>query len=227
MRTAACRLASGICALTLGLFSCGQEAGPTPELIGRYLDSVMAYEKGDIDTAGRIAEDVLKLEPAFQPAALLNAKTLYLKGDMAAAASILERIVAMERGSRDAELWLARSYRSLGRSGDAVACLERILEKSPGDCAALRLRASLALDGNEPSLARAFLDRAIDEGLELALSYLDRARIAWISGDGKAALQDIEMSVRLLPSGTSMAKAAEALRLSILEARGAEGRNHD
>jgi hypothetical protein len=67
------------------------------------------------------------------------------------------------------------------------------------------------------AMAAAYLDQAAEASVESAMVFLDRARSRWISGNGKAALEDIGRAKALLPDNSPLLRSVNSLEAIIAE----------
>jgi len=192
--------------------SCGR--GPNDRTLSAYLTAASLFDSGKFEEALASSASIAR----FPPAAILRGKAYFFLGKDAEAETALRSALRGQPSSAEARLALARVLRSRGDGGKALREVERALSDSPNDAGALRLAAELAVDKGDIGAARAFLDRAAEAGAETALVFLDRARLRWVSGQGEAALRDIQAAVAILPPESASHRAAAALEKAILGA---------
>lgn len=196
------------------ILSCAP-SGPDEETLLRYARASAAYGEGRFAEAARMLGGIR----SFPPALVLRGKAEYFSGDGKAAEGSLRRALALRPAGAEASLYLARVLREAGKVQEAGALLEAVLGDDPSDIRALRLAAELSRDGGPAGAAEAaaFLDRAVEAASEAALVFLDRARIRWIAGNGKGALEDLKNARTLLPWDTPLVKSIGTLESVIME----------
>jgi len=188
---------------------------PGDEILLRYTRAQDVYREG------RFAGAALMLsgEKNFAPALVLRGKAEYLSGDLDAAGKSLKRALALNPGNVEASLFLARVYRETGGKDEAQKPTEKLLNNNPMDLRSLRFAAELARErGAQGEAASAvLLDRAADTSSELALVFLDRARLRWTGGNSAGALEDLGRAKALLSRDSPLLVAVETLESIINE----------
>jgi predicted Zn-dependent protease len=196
------------------ILSCAP-SGPDEETLLQYARASAAYGEGRFAEAARMLEGVT----SFHSALVLRGKAEYFSGSGKAAEKSLRRALSLRPAGAEASLYLARILREEGQVREAAALIEAILGDDPSDIRALRLAAELSRDEGPTGAAEAaaFLDRAVEAASEAALVFLDRARIRWIAGNGKGALEDLRNARLLLPWDTPLVKSIGTLESVIME----------
>ena len=185
-------------------------------------DTLLLYARcQEVYREGRFAEAAKMLagEASFVPSLVLRGKAEYLCGDLDAAGKSLKRALTLKSHDTEASLFLARIFRETGDPKEAQKLAEKILGDNPRDIRALRFAAELARERgvSGEAASAAFLDRAVEASAELALVFLDRARLRWSGGNRGGALEDLRRARALLPEDSPVQKAAERLESIIRE----------
>ena len=156
---------------------------------------------------------MLSGERRFVPALVLRGKAEFFSNDDTRAEKTLSRALALSPGNIEAALYLSRILWEKGKAGEAKILTEKILGDDPQNIRALRLSAELVREGGSLGDAEAmvYLDRAAEASSETALVFLDRARIRWIRGEAKAALEDLGRAGILLPPDSPLARSVTNL----------------
>ena len=199
------------CLLAASCFS----RAPVDETLLLYTRSQNVYREGRFADAAKI----LAGEARFVPALVLRGKAEYLSGDLEAAGKSLKRALALKPHDTEASLFLARISRETGDKKEARRLAEKILGDHPSDIRTLRFAAELARERGAPGEAAsaALLDRAVEASDELALVFLDRARLRWSGGNRGGALDDLRRARVLLSEDSPVVKAVERLESIISE----------
>jgi tetratricopeptide (TPR) repeat protein len=182
---------------------------PGNKTLINYVQAQNQYSHGNF--AGAIT--MLPRVTLFAPALTLRGKALYFSGESEKAEKTLRFALFVRPSSTESAIYLARILREKGATKNALAIVENIISDDPSCVRALRLAAELS-NGSERKSA--FLDRAIEAGMENALVFLDRARQRWIEGDGQGALEDIRGAKALVTRGAPLYFAADNLEHTIL-----------
>lgn len=103
----------------------------------------------------------LAASPDNVPLLLLVAKAHEDHFQLAEARGCLERVLALQPAHADALLGIARLMDLAGESSEAVVRLEALCAARPDFAPAWLLRARIAMDENEPQLARECYDKAV------------------------------------------------------------------
>ncbi len=103
----------------------------------------------------------LAASPDNVPLLLLVAKAHEDHFQLAEARGCLERVLALQPARADALLGIARLMDLAGESSEAVVRLEALCAAKPDFAPAWLLRARIAMDENEPQLARECYDKAV------------------------------------------------------------------
>jgi tetratricopeptide (TPR) repeat protein len=186
-------------------------------------ETLILYSRArEMYSEGRFAETVNILEgmKKFHPGLVLRGKAEYFSGDIPAAEKTFRRSLSLRSSSVEARIYLARVLREQGKNAAAMEIVESVIADDPANIRALRLASDLVNaqgdQGNGEVLA--LLDRAVEAASETALVYVDRARMRWIMGNGKAALDDLDKARQLLPWESPLVKSIENLESVIKEA---------
>lgn len=109
--------------------------------------------------------DALKMalaaSPENVPLLMLVARAHEDQFELADARACLDRVVALQPHHADALLGIARLMDLAGESSEAVVRLEALCAMKPDFAPAWLLRARIAMDENEPQLARGCYDKAV------------------------------------------------------------------
>lgn len=187
--------------------SCAPNA-PGDKALLSYAKASAALEDGNFAQARAMAGKLRKQNPGFRQAAMLEAKAAWYSGDATGSAALFRKLVG---GDSVSFLWLARALRSAKDGAGAKKAIESALAADPDDPRSLRLASLIAQDSGDGAASKAYLDRALQSGIELALAYLDRAKIYWAAGEGQKAIGDLEAARALLPAGSSTRGVVETL----------------
>lgn len=141
-----------------------------------------------IEPAIADAEHLIRLNPADTEIRPALAQLLQLAGRYEAAELEARRCLQRQPDNQYLSLVLATACRSQGKTAEAIALADQMLRAAPKFGAALRLRAELYLDAQQPDAAIRLLQQAADEPglagapalyeLGLALSRAGRAEEA-------------------------------------------------
>jgi predicted Zn-dependent protease len=196
------------------VLSCSSKE-PNEETLLLYAKASSVYREGRYTEAASMLSD----ERTFPPSLILRGKALYFSGDDDEAEKLLRRALALRPGNTEAGLYLARLGREKGNLKDARQLIDKILSDDPQNIRALRLAAEIAKDTGPQgeAMAAAYLDQAAEASVESALVFLDRARNRWVSGNGKAALEDLGRAKALLPDNSPLLRSVNNLELIITE----------
>jgi tetratricopeptide (TPR) repeat protein len=192
--------------------------GPVPaeETLVRYAKARAFYGEGSFDEAVAMLGDVKN----FFPGLVLRGKAEYFAGRGAEAELSLRRALKIKSEAAEAGRFLVRVLREKGEYEEAAALAESLLASDPNDVRLLRLFAGIESDRGPDGQAAAavLLDRAAEASSESALVFVDRAKLRWIRGKGREALEDIARAKILLPRDSPMARSMEKLENTIREA---------
>jgi tetratricopeptide (TPR) repeat protein len=199
------------CAVIFTFASCAKT--PNQKMILRYVRAEEAYSQG------RFAETIESLngEKKFPPSLLLRVKAEFFSGDVEEAEKTCRRLLKIQPSSYEGKLYLARILREKGDSGAAVQVTEGLLADYPQDIRALRFAAELAGESKKYDEAAVFLDKAAELSAESALVLLDRARLRWVAGKGREALEDLGRAKAMLPWDTPLLRSINNLERTIKE----------
>ncbi|MDR1506121.1 MAG: hypothetical protein LBI67_03370 [Treponema sp.] len=203
------RIFAVVCCAAI-FISCGN-GGADEKTLAVYARASSSYANGDYREAVEILEGVKN----FIPARVLRGKSMYFCNDNAGAESELREVLRDNASSVEASLFLVRILRDSGRNGEALHMAEVLIRDNPQDIRALRLASDLASAGGDSESASAFLDQAVEASAESALVFIDRARLRWIGGNGKGALEDLSRAEVLLPWNTTLSRSIGELRFLI------------
>ena len=186
---------------------------PDEKTIRLYVHASEAYAQG------RFAEtiNILETEKKFPPALLLRAKAEFFSGQHENAEKTCSRILKIQPSSFEAKLYLARIYREKNDSVSAMQITESLLTDHPQDIRVLRFAANLAMEEGKNDEAAVLLDRAAEFSAESAMVLLDRARLRWIAGKGREALDDLSRAKAMLPWDTPLLRTISNLENTIKE----------
>jgi uncharacterized protein HemY len=189
-------------AFVLVLFgSCAQKV-PGEKALLSYAKASSALDNGEFAQARIEAERLRTANPGFRQAAMLEAKAAWYSGDAKGSAALFRKLGG-GKGDSVASLWLARALRSAKDDVGAKKAIETALSSDPDDPRILRLASQIAQDSGDDASSKAYLDRALRTGTEMALAYLDRAKIYWTAGENAKALDDLKAAQSLLPIASS------------------------
>jgi tetratricopeptide (TPR) repeat protein len=189
---------------------------PNEKTLYQYVKAQGLYSEGRFAETAKFLEDI----KPFHPGMVLRGKAQYFGGDLSLAEKTLRRALRMRSSSVEARIYLVRILREQKKNSEAEKILESILADDPANIRALRMAADFANEkgANGKAESLAFLDRAAEAGAETALVYVDRAKIRWIMGKGKPALEDLDRAKAMLPWDTPLVKSIENLESVIKEA---------
>ncbi|MCL2184366.1 MAG: tetratricopeptide repeat protein [Treponema sp.] len=199
--------------LVLSFFFISCSRTPNTESIRLYARASEAY------SLGRFADvkEILLAQKNFSPALLLRAKAEYFSGDIEKAEKSCRRALKLRPSSLEANLYLARILREKNDLTGAADTAEKMLADNPQDIRALRLAAEIAMEIGKFDEALIFLDRAAEYSAESAMVLLDRARLRWVSGRAKDALEDLSRAKAMLPWDTPLLRSITNLENIIRE----------
>jgi tetratricopeptide (TPR) repeat protein len=153
----------------------------------------------------------------FVPVLVLRGKAEYFSGRLDDAEKTFRRALRLRPFHTEASVFLAGVLRETGRNNEAKNMIETVLSGDPFNIRALRLAAGLNGDTEFNPASMTFLDRAAALGEELAMVFLDRARLFWIGGMYGDALVDLRRAKILLSADSGLMRAVENLENTILE----------
>ncbi|MDR1177424.1 MAG: tetratricopeptide repeat protein [Spirochaetaceae bacterium] len=203
---------TGLFLLCILSASCGASL-PSPDDMSRYAKARSVYAEGRFQEAAAL---LLPLK-AFPQALTLRGKALYFQGQLEEAGEALARARKLRPSSFEAGLYLARLRSEQGDHEGARELVEELLADDSENIRALRYASELAFLQERPGDGFAFLEKAAGAGGEFALVFLDRARIRWIRGDGKGALEDLEKASLLAGEEGLLGRAVAGLQKTIKE----------
>jgi pilus assembly protein FimV len=130
-------------------------------------------DQGDHAEAIRLADRILKLDPAHQATFLLKVRALSASGKSADAANLLESLPDQDSGGEMTAMLLDQ-YSGSGQLEKAAALAERVYAREPKNYAVAHRVANTLLEAGDPDRARALLalirDTMIDSGDHEALA---------------------------------------------------------
>ncbi|OHD19262.1 MAG: hypothetical protein A2087_09590 [Spirochaetes bacterium GWD1_61_31] len=193
------------------LTSCDQSG---KDLTARtYLSALQAYENQEFDQALRLAREAQGQDKSFAPAYNLAGRVLYTQSDFEGAAREFRRAFDLQNSSVDTRIWLARALVALEASDEALVVLNTVLADEDTNPAALRMLSKMAIERGETAESLYLLEQAIMGQGELGLIFMDRAELLWAAGKNAAAIDDIQIALKLLPSESRLWSAANELLL--------------
>jgi len=197
--------------LILLIVSCNKI--PSEETIRLYARAGEAYSFGKFTEV----KEILSAQNKFPPALLLRAKAEYFSGDIEKAEKTFLNVLKLKPSLSEGNLYLARILREKSDLAGAVKVTETMLADNPQDIRALRFAAELAMETGKFDEAVIFLDRAAEYSAESAMVLLDRARLRWVSGRAKDALEDLSRAKAMLPWDTPLLRSISNLENIIKE----------
>jgi tetratricopeptide (TPR) repeat protein len=197
------------CAVIVILVSCNKP--PDTDTLRLYVRASETY------AAGRFMEtaEILSKEKKFAPSLLLRAKAEYFDGNFESAEKSCRAALRKRPSSFEAKLFMARIMREKNDRAKTEKLLESLLADNPQDIRTLRLAAELAIEERKFDEASAFLDRAAEFSAESAMVLLDRARLRWIAGRNRDALEDLSRAKAMLPWDTPLLRAISNLENTV------------
>ncbi|MCL2196188.1 MAG: tetratricopeptide repeat protein [Treponema sp.] len=186
---------------------------PDTQTIRAYSLASEAYARGNFTEV----IELLHKQNNFMPSLILRAKSEYFSGDLEKAEKSCRRALKLRPSSFEAGLYLAKTLRDKNNLSEAQTRLESLLADNPLDIRALRLAADLACGAGKFDEAVIYLDRAAELSAESAMVLLDRARISWVAGKGKQALDDLSRAKAMLPWDTPLHRSILNLEKIIKE----------
>jgi len=200
-----------LCAIFI-LFSCDKK--PDMQTLRLYAQAGELYSNGKFSETAMLLSSIRN----FPPALVLRAKAEYFSGDLDKAEKFFRQAAKQKDNFFEAQLYLARILREKGETEKAKKITETLLGGNSRDMRLLRFAAALALEEGDSAGASVFLDQAVDICAEGAAVLLDRARLRWISGRGKDALDDLSRAKAILPWDTPIIRSINQLEYRITEA---------
>jgi len=176
---------------------------PDIQTIRLYSLASEAYSRGSFTEV----MEILRKQNNFLPSLVLRSKAEYFYGDLESAEKSCRRAIKLRPSSFEAGLYLAKTYRDRNKFTEAEAQIESLLADNPLEIRALRLAADLACETGKFDKAVIYLDRAVEISAESALVLLDRARINWVAGKGREALDDLSRAKAILPWDTPLQRS--------------------
>jgi tetratricopeptide (TPR) repeat protein len=206
--------------ITSGLSSCALKTVDDKTLL-LYARARNLYEDG------RFAETIAALSREnagtkidfFVPALVLRGKAEFFSGNVAGAEKTFRRVLYLRPAQIESSLYLAVVLRETGRDSAAKKIIEGLLADDSANIRALRLAAGLNATGGggEIGTSIAFLDRAVAVCEEVALVFLDRARLLWIDGNRAEALSDLSRAKALAQDSGELLRVINSLENTIVE----------
>jgi len=179
------------------------EKTPDVQTIRLYTAASEKYAMGDFSEV----IDILNSQNKFFPSLILRAKAEYFYGDLEKTEKTCRRALKLRPSSFEAGLYLAKTLRDKNKNAEAQKQIEILLADNPQDIRALRLAADLAGGSGKFEEAVFFLNRASELSAESAMVLLDRARINWVAGRSKEALEDLSRARAMLPWDTPIQRS--------------------
>jgi tetratricopeptide (TPR) repeat protein len=201
-----------LCAIALLFGSCGSKTDM--QTMRLYANAHEMFSMGKFSETAALLNNV----KTFPPALILRAKAEYFSGDFDSAEKTCRQAIKNRPASFEAKLCLARVLRDKGETKKADWLAEELLADNSQDMRLLRFAATLAVERGDAAAASALLDQAAELTAEGAMVLLDRARLRWISGRGKEALEDLARAKAMLPWDTPIARSIHQLEKRITEA---------
>ena len=179
-----------------------------------YLNAMEEYSNGNFKEAASILDN----EKSLPSAITLRAKAQYFMNDLDSAEQSCKQAIRLRPTSFEAKLYLARIMKEKGDADSVKKLIESLMADNPHDIQLLRFTANNALDQGNVSDAFALLNQAAELSSESAMVMLDRARLYWVSGKGKEALEDLSRARAILPQNSPFAMSINNLEKRITEA---------
>jgi tetratricopeptide (TPR) repeat protein len=178
-------------------------------------ETLMTYARAKgLYSAGKFSETAVLLagEKRFAPGLTLRGKAEYFLDKQAQAERTLRLALKRRPSSMEASLYLARILRENGEVYEAKRMIDGLLSDDPSNIRALRFAADMGAGKVD---AADFLDRAVEASSETALVFLDRARLRWIAGNGKSALDDLRRARVLVHDDSPLLRSIKNLETAI------------
>jgi len=160
---------------------------------------------------------ILYRQNNFLPSLILRAKAEYFLGDLEKSENSCRMALKLRPSSFEAGLYLAKTLRDKNKLTQARKQIESLLADNPMEIRVLRLAADLACAEGKFDEAVIYLDRAVELSAENAMVLLDRARISWVAGRGREALDDLSRARAMLPWDTPLQRSILNLEKIIKE----------
>lgn len=151
--------------------------------------AALALALGDVDEAGRLAEQGLARWPGSAALIHARARSKFIAGDVAAAAATLAQAGAVADDPAIAVLQ-AELAMSRGDLDDAAARLDKILSKRPEDLSALVARAEVELAAGDARAAQSRLEPRYSKAAppRLTIAYAAALRMQQKFGEARSSL---------------------------------------
>ncbi len=136
----------------------------------RMVESVAAYERGELDRAIWGFREVIGVRPLYVDGHLFLARSYRSRGSVEGAAAALTDAYRLDSTNRDVRLELASLYVETNRHAEALALLEPVRDRLDGEAGALTVLGECLVGVGRDDEAQVYFRRAleIDPGSEAA-----------------------------------------------------------
>jgi tetratricopeptide (TPR) repeat protein len=187
---------------------------PGGKALTLYVRAAERYNEGRYEESANLLKGIR----FFIPALVLRGKSFFFLSQFDKAERSFRTALFLSPPQIESALYLARIFRAQGESAKAAETVKSILANDRGNVAALRLAALIEEDlhPDNDGQAAPYLERALESSQEIALVFLERARLRWKSGDAAGSLRDIEAAKTIAAGGGPIYLAAENLEKIML-----------
>ncbi len=201
-----------VAALVSLAFAQAQTTAPAvPASIRPLFDRALAYyRQGDADSAIKVFDEVIRLQPTFARAYILRGSAYALRSEHEKALADFNRAIQID--SRNAAAYCDRAdleQHSLGRPQDALADYNRAIRLAPKFQRAYFNRAICFLERHDYNRAIADFTRSIQLVPNDLSAYGSRAYAYAKQGDRTRALADAKVAIKLKPSQIPLARVTD------------------
>lgn len=163
---------------------------------GHYLDSLVAYARGDRAHARDSILLVLKVLPDDLRALLLGGSIEHDLGNYATAEQMLKRVVAASPSDIQSRRLLASTLVRTGQGARAREVLEPLLKSGTADATVLLLAGEVEEQAGDYRKALSLFERALALEAGLFEASIGAARVRLRAGDAERAVADLEAVAR-------------------------------
>jgi tetratricopeptide (TPR) repeat protein len=158
---------------------------------------------------------VYEHKPGFTAATVLYAKLLYLRQEYSGCLAVLDGLRKSDPANIEVAVWCAQSYLQLQRDAEAEKLILGALEKYPDEPRLSFISAIIAERHGAVSRALSYLKNAESLQDELALIFLESARLHFQIGNITQAQSYIEKAKNLVPDNEGLTAAVHQIEAAI------------
>ncbi|MBK4736121.1 tetratricopeptide repeat protein [Noviherbaspirillum pedocola] len=176
-----------------------KDPGAAPDVKQRFEAAFAFHQRGALDDAMRLYEEVLALSPNHHKALHGVGAIAFQCGDYASAAGFFGRSAAYHPHNAHTLYHLGCAYQALGQMEDALCCYDRAIILTPGLYEAHANRGVVQSELGRPQDALASFDRALALRPQSANDLANRATVLRELGQMEEALASSEEALQMEP----------------------------